>query len=479
MQDLSLPKKLIDIRKPLPESQPDPDLHRDEDPPTLPSPDTTVSAQKKDTCDEGDKEEEEDEDSNDGGEWGFSKKDLEAIFPEATQSKDADPVGTALALEYNDLPTIPPAYDAKCIKSKYFNETNQSNFIASIRRTSDWILVKDDPVFRFYTGMVSRRFDGYPYEYPAYEPCPPPSPSGPITMPPRLKIDRDALLASRERKSADVTAKRSGDHHRDKRQHRDHKEDRRLTTPAKRQMEGPSPQVDRDTKRLKSSPSQSQWSPAGDENSRRRSPVRKVSRSPRPSLHHNHRDLGAAELSDHDRPSTSWNSYKKSYSPRDDRPYSSALRHDSGYHSGQSQEKTRLSHREGERDLEQDLRERDRDRDRDRAGNRIASDRDRAPRRRDSRSRTRSMSPAPPPRRRKSTSSFDSRSDRSSSPLTLMEAELLGLAEPDAPMGSKRRKEKSVEPPKKKKPVKKGVKVSAAFRYVDPSILAARERVAF
>ena len=475
MQDLSLPKKLGDFRKPPPESPPDPVLHRDEDTPSLPSPDTTVSDQKKDVCDEGDKEKEEDENPNDDGEWGLSKKDLEAVFPEATQSKDADPVGTALALEYNDLPTIPPAYDARCIKSKYFNETNQSNFIASVRSTSDWILVKDDPVFRFYNGMVSRRFEGYPYDYPAYEPCPPPSPSCPIKLPPRLKIDRDALLASRERKPAEAMAKRGGDHHREKRQYRDHKEDRRLTTPAKRQMDGPSPRVDRDMKRLKPSPSQSQWSPVDDESGRRRSPERKASRSPRPSLHHHHRDLGAAELSDHDRPSASWNSYKKSYSPRDERPYSSAPRHDSGYHSGQSQEKFRLSHMEGERDLEQDLRERDRDRERDwdRARNRIAYDRDRAPRRRDSRSRTRSMSPASPPRRRKSTSSLDSRSDRSSSPLTHLEAALLGLADPDAPTGSKRRKEESVEPPKKKKPIKKGVKVSAAFRYVDLSILAA------
>ena len=105
-----------------------------------------------------------------------------------------------------------------------------------------------------------------------------------------------------------------------------------------------------------------------------------------------------------------------------------ATRHDSGYHSGQAQER-RMSSRDDNR-------------------GRRPSDRGYQRRRSPSHSRTRGRS-----------SSFD-RSDRSrdrsrsASPLTALEAELLGLAdEPDEPKPM----------PKIKKPIKR-VKVASAFR---------------
>ncbi|KAJ4387140.1 hypothetical protein N0V93_007729 [Gnomoniopsis smithogilvyi] len=84
------------------------------------------------------------------------------------EKKAADPVGKPLAAEWNDFPTIPPAYNAKCIKSEYYDPDNPDAFLASVRDTKHWPALKRDPVFRFRRGMVTVQFPGSHHEYFTY-----------------------------------------------------------------------------------------------------------------------------------------------------------------------------------------------------------------------------------------------------------------------------------------------------------------------
>ena len=135
------------------------------------------------------------EDEGDG-EWNFeSEEDLKHIFPE-TKVKLADPVGIPLPADYTDEPTIPPAYNATCIKSEFFLKDNSQEFVQSIRELACWDALKHDPVFMHYPGMVLRQFPGSEHKYPTYDRSEAPSPSAPIKLPPRYEIDRSALEAT-------------------------------------------------------------------------------------------------------------------------------------------------------------------------------------------------------------------------------------------------------------------------------------------
>lgn len=93
--------------------------------------------------------------------------DFEKAFVEL-ETKAADPVGKPLAAEWNDVPTIPPAYNAKCIKSEYYDPDSPDAFLASVRDTKYWPDLKQDPVFRFRRGMVAVQFPGSHHEYFTY-----------------------------------------------------------------------------------------------------------------------------------------------------------------------------------------------------------------------------------------------------------------------------------------------------------------------
>ncbi|KAJ4409445.1 hypothetical protein N0V82_009465 [Gnomoniopsis sp. IMI 355080] len=93
--------------------------------------------------------------------------DFEKAFVEL-ETKPADPVGKPLAAEWNDIPTIPPAYNAKCIKSEYYDPDSPDAFLASVRDTKYWPDLKRDPVFRFRRGMVTVQFPGSHHEYFTY-----------------------------------------------------------------------------------------------------------------------------------------------------------------------------------------------------------------------------------------------------------------------------------------------------------------------
>lgn len=364
------------------------------------------------------------------GEWDpGSEADLKRVFPEI-KVKPADPVGIPLPFEYTDDPTIPPAYNATCIKSEFFREDNKDEFASSVRLSRHWNTLKNDPAFRHYPGMAMRRFAGSEHEYPTYEPADPPAASATIKMPPRYQIDRSALKGTPQKNPRDQDSndrrhsytphyspagRRPHDLGR-ARQDRDDWEDRRHW---KRSLDG-SPEDDRDERKHK----RRRWSNSQRDRSRdaydRTSPPRRRSPSPRFNIEGDPWSPQAGESMR----ASSGRGYK-SPSSREERVSYADKRHDSGYYSG---DKAVRSYRDDDRGRRPPSR---------------SYHRRRTPSRSRSRSRSRGSSPG------------RSHRGRSESPLTALEAELLGLTE--EPSEPKPKPKVAV-----KKPIKK-VKVAAAF----------------
>lgn len=93
--------------------------------------------------------------------------DLEKAFVEL-DTKPADPVGKPLAADWSDEPTIPPAYNAKCVKSAFCDPESPDSLKLSVRESKLWPKVKQDPVFRYRRGMVVVRFPEASHEYFTY-----------------------------------------------------------------------------------------------------------------------------------------------------------------------------------------------------------------------------------------------------------------------------------------------------------------------
>lgn len=390
------------------------------------------------------------------GEWNpASHEDMKHVFPKV-EIKPADPVGIPLPFKYNDNPTIPPAYNATCIKSQFFDENDPEAFARSIRDSPDWPKIRKDPVFKRYSDMIMRRFENSEHEYATYILSPPPSPSVPIKIPPPFKFDRSSYQTSRvvtpERDTDMIprnthTSSNSRDylspgmyHNRDSpsRPPR-HSQSRGGRWPSKRSHENSPdrpPSDHRDFKRAKLSEPRRDTPRSNSD--RPTSPPR---RTPSPVLpvDGNHWSPQAGEtetkaVNDYrylDVPNTSDGKFSSPRVPL------SKIRNDSGYHSGQSVEKGVYSNR-GREDERDDVRQRvERDRSFQRRRSPLPS-----------RSRSRSQI---------STSGASNRS-RSESPLTALEAGLLGLADEDTVDDDQVAKKTPKKPPIKR------VKVAAAFR---------------
>lgn len=338
--------------------------------------------------------------------------DLENAFVEV-ETKPADPVGKPLDKDWNDDPTIPPAYNAKCIKSAYYNPENPGAFSLSVRESKQWLNVKRDPIFRYRRGMVVIRFPGSRNEYFTYHcsrkvgtswfnereiiPTGPSDPTLNDSVKPRNSLQAAGVLKEGQQGvSKGATGKRG---------HGDADDYRPETKrPRNHEMTDHSPRP----RRADRSPMRSleisgdPWSPQPGE-TRGRSPLRPDSRdrySRSPGVYRLHRE----------------DTRRGHFTPRD-----ATRRYDSGYHSAYSGDKPKpYRGRSRSRHLspQQQQQRRRRDPSRDPSHNR--SPRKWSPAYARARSRTRS--PSPP---------LAMPSESESADLSDLEYELLGLERPE------------------------------------------------
>ncbi|KAK4098284.1 hypothetical protein N658DRAFT_223786 [Parathielavia hyrcaniae] len=380
------------------------------------------------------------------------EEDLKLAFPEI-KAKPADPVGIPLAAEYNEDPTIPPAYNATCVKSDFFREGNEKEFAQSIRDHPSWETLKYDPVFILYPGMVVRRFPDCEHEYTTYNPSDPPPPPSAIQMPPRFQFDRSAYKET-PRPDFDMSNGRNvyaQNYSPQDRRPRDYSPDRYVQgdwdlpdnredqRPLKRSLDA-NPENGGSARHQK----RSRWSQGSrnlscENHGRAESPRRP---SPSPPQFNLEADPWSPQAGETNAMNASDRRYRDSYNDikfppsREERVSYADKRHDSGYHSGQSLDKVTPRYRDEDR-------------------GRRPSDRVSRKRKSPSRSRTRVRSPSRARSRGRSRASSPHRSDRSrsESPLTALEAQLLGLTGNSS---------ESEPKPVAKKPIKR-VKVAAAF----------------
>ncbi|KAH8912937.1 hypothetical protein BR93DRAFT_964071 [Coniochaeta sp. PMI_546] len=389
------------------------------------------------------------------------EKHFDIVFAEAA-GKAADPVGIPLPYTYTDDPTIPPAYNATCIKSAFFEENGRDKFTIPVQKSREWPLLLSDPAFKRYPGMIARRFDGFDeLVYQTYEP-PTRHPEGaPVKLPPKFQVDRKALekalqrqwflteeaspnqprIHDRERRPfSKVNNDREGDYRR--------KQDRSIrglnhtpdNRPVKRGFDESRHTDNRDFKRHRRSPSHQDTPPSASRATiTHRSPLARPEGERGAWSPHADDRVNAGERRHHStdrRGEAVRTSSRRERSHERQRDKSANPRNDSGYHSGQSPDQPRR------RDQEEERRPRRRSRSRGRSLSRPHS-----------RGQSRSRSPEGRASRASSATASDDRS-RSSSPLTAMDYELLGLSRP---------KEKSSNTPAPKKLAKRQVKVSAAY----------------
>ncbi|KLU81377.1 hypothetical protein MAPG_00467 [Magnaporthiopsis poae ATCC 64411] len=137
--------------------------------------------------------------------------ELQAAFAQRP-AKPADAVGRPLPNEYNDAPTIPPAFDSNSIRSEFFSADNCTGFLRSIRDSKFWDKAKNDPAFLAWPGMVRCRFPNNPHEYPSY-------PSTTLTGGRSETIVKDGAMSDEKtaqqrcspRQERELSASRSGD----------------------------------------------------------------------------------------------------------------------------------------------------------------------------------------------------------------------------------------------------------------------------
>lgn len=87
--------------------------------------------------------------------------DERTIFPESPLSSKVDPIAAPLPTQYSDDVMIPPAFDAKALKSRYITPRNIDDFAQSIRETRDWQVMQHHPAFLDPLEIHPRKLDDY------------------------------------------------------------------------------------------------------------------------------------------------------------------------------------------------------------------------------------------------------------------------------------------------------------------------------
>lgn len=76
-----------------------------------------------------------------------SSWDERTIFMDPPSTVKVDPIAAPLPTQYSEDVMIPPAFDAKAIKSRYITPRNVDDFAQSARETRDWQVMQHHPVF--------------------------------------------------------------------------------------------------------------------------------------------------------------------------------------------------------------------------------------------------------------------------------------------------------------------------------------------
>lgn len=87
--------------------------------------------------------------------------DERTIFLEPPSSGKVDPIAAPLPALYSEDVMIPPAFDAKALKSRYITPRNVDDFAQSVRETRDWHFVQYHPAFLDITEIHPGKLDDY------------------------------------------------------------------------------------------------------------------------------------------------------------------------------------------------------------------------------------------------------------------------------------------------------------------------------
>ncbi|KAI1856815.1 hypothetical protein JX265_011456 [Neoarthrinium moseri] len=87
--------------------------------------------------------------------------ELEKAFAEAPSDHKADAIAEPLPGDYSEDILLPPAFDAKCVKSKYATSANLDDFALSIRDTNQWSKYRQHPAFLEPSEVSLQSLDAY------------------------------------------------------------------------------------------------------------------------------------------------------------------------------------------------------------------------------------------------------------------------------------------------------------------------------
>lgn len=87
--------------------------------------------------------------------------DERTIFLDPPASSKVDPIAAPLPTHYSEDVMIPPAFDAKSLKSRYITPRNVDDFAQSIRETRDWQVIQHHPAFLDPAVICLEKLDEY------------------------------------------------------------------------------------------------------------------------------------------------------------------------------------------------------------------------------------------------------------------------------------------------------------------------------
>ncbi|KAI1779661.1 hypothetical protein F4818DRAFT_148662 [Hypoxylon cercidicola] len=87
--------------------------------------------------------------------------DEQTIFMDPPPTGQVDPIAAPLSTQYSEDVMIPPAFDAKALKSQYITPHNVDDFAQSVRETKDWQVMQHHPAFLDPVEICLEKLDDY------------------------------------------------------------------------------------------------------------------------------------------------------------------------------------------------------------------------------------------------------------------------------------------------------------------------------